>query len=505
MPKLDLSKFDAVSERARQQIYQRVLDHYKKHPDSPWSGRPLVELEKSLKAYYASMGEEYKECFRDTLPKLMQTFYDKAAKEIGTAGRYKAILGEPDAGRIKYFLDSSYQQVAMRTDKMLFDHIRSLRSLSADVFREATLTGATRREVSKRLLDRALEIKGFEFKDAAGNTWSNKSYFKTLARTELMNAARASYDDKVAEEGFDVMLLTVSGDCCEKCARYEGTLFSLTGATPGLPTKADLEADGVFHPNCTHSYSLVPNYIRQRDYDDHGKPIKNPEPVLYARNEGVAKKSAGGGNQQYASLVKARNESHDAAREAIDKINTGKVKFPDPPVVHLPNPKNAPLATGAYDVQKKQIELYDRCKPVRLAITEVHELVHRLDAKFGLTGSTLLDDFMYEVQMSESIQNYRRARLFVIDDLLKAGKLTQAQYKKLADSLDYILKDEEILARAVSQYIAKKTKNKLLLDGIADIIDSDMNHLGGGQWTDSDFKGIYREVGKLLKAIGISA
>ena len=28
--------------------------------------------------------------------------------------------------------------------------------------------------------------------------------------------------------------------------------------TAGIPSKADFEADGVFHPNCTHSYSLVP-------------------------------------------------------------------------------------------------------------------------------------------------------------------------------------------------------------------------------------------------------
>lgn len=271
MKKPDISKFDAVSNRAREQIYARVLEHFKKHPFSPWSGRPLVELEKSLRAFYESMGEEYKECFRETLPEIMKSFYDDAVKEIRKAGKYQAIIGEPDKGRIKYFLDSSYQQVAMRTDKMLFDHIRSLRILSADVFREVSLTGATRAEVSKRLLDRALEINGFEFKDVSGSTWANKSYFRMLARTELMNAARASYDDKMAEEGFDVMLLTVSGDCCEKCARYEGRLFSLSGATPGLPTKQDLIDDGVFHPNCTHSYSLMPDYVRERDYDEHGR------------------------------------------------------------------------------------------------------------------------------------------------------------------------------------------------------------------------------------------
>ena len=95
---------------------------------------------------------------------------------------------------------------------------------------------------------------------------SLKSYFNTLARTELMNAARASYDDKVTEEGFDVMKLTTSGHCCDACARFEGELFSLTGATKGLPSKEDLIEAGVFHPNCTHSYSLVPAYITETKY-----------------------------------------------------------------------------------------------------------------------------------------------------------------------------------------------------------------------------------------------
>ena len=83
-------------------------------------------------------------------------------------------------------------------------------------------------------------------------------------------ASRECYDDKMTEEGFDVMRLTVSGEPCDSCSRYENHLFSLTGATAGLPTKADLEAAGVFHPNCTHTYVLVPDYIRLRDYNPDG-------------------------------------------------------------------------------------------------------------------------------------------------------------------------------------------------------------------------------------------
>ena len=264
-------RFDAISDRAREAVYQKVLAHYQKHPNSPWSGAPLRDLENTIRQFYEDLGLRYDDAFRDTLPETMKAFYDTAVKEMQNAGLRNAVIGRPDSGRIKYFLDSTFEQVAMKTDNMSFQHIKALRTLSADVMRQMSVTGATRREVSRAMLDRAMQIPGFQFIDKAGKNWPLKSYFNTLARTELMNAARASYDDKVTEEGFDVMKLTTSGDSCDKCGKWEGKLFSLTGATPGLPTKQDLIADGVFHPNCTHSYSLVPDYIVETEYNEKGE------------------------------------------------------------------------------------------------------------------------------------------------------------------------------------------------------------------------------------------
>ncbi len=142
---------------------------------------------------------------------------------------------------------------------MSFDHIRALRSMSADVLRTASLTGASRAEVTRQFLARAQEIPGFKFTANNGAVWSNEAYFNMLTRTEMMNAGRAAYDAKCAEEGCDVVELDYGGVSCEACMKWEGKQFSLTGATKGLPTKQDLIDDGVFHPNCTHSYTAVPD------------------------------------------------------------------------------------------------------------------------------------------------------------------------------------------------------------------------------------------------------
>ena len=161
---------------------------------------------------------------------------------------------------------------------MTFDHIRQLRNFSAKVFRESTITGETRKQVSDRLENEALQVPGFQFTDIAGHRWSHKSYFEMLARTELMNGARDSYEQECAEQGYNIMLLSVSGHCCEACAKYEGQYFSIGPNKYGLPTKDDLEAAGVFHPNCTHSYSAVPDYIIEKEFGK-ADPEKNTGPT----------------------------------------------------------------------------------------------------------------------------------------------------------------------------------------------------------------------------------
>jgi len=298
------AKFDAISDKARQTIYQKVLAHYKKHPGSPWSGAPLRDLEMMIRQFYSDMGLQYDKVFRDTLPPIMQTYYDRAVEEMKTAGIRNAILGKPDSARVKYFLDSAFEQVAMKTQNMTFQHIRALRTITADVTRQMSITGATRRQVSKELLSRAMEIPGFEFIDKSGEKWQLKSYFNMLARTELMNAARASYDDKCSNEGFDVMKLTTSGNSCEHCAKYEGKLFSLSGKMDGMPSKQDLIDDGVFHPNCTHSYSLVPEYIAQKYY---GTKFKTKESVLKEAEEQKRK-------EQHEKHLKHRQEQLERAK-----------------------------------------------------------------------------------------------------------------------------------------------------------------------------------------------
>lgn len=257
-----------ICENAKRQIYRIIERHAEKYSGAAFVGKRLVELEEAVKAAYEAMGVNIGNTFANALPPIMQQFYRNAARDTGGS----AIIGVADKRRIKDALKNTFEQVAMRTQQMSFDHIRKLRNFSADIIRTATLTGASRKTVTAQLLAEANKIPGFEFIANNGAHWKSEAYFAMLARTELLSSARRAYDDKCAEDGYDVVMLSTSGNSCEKCAEWEGKIFSLTGATKGIPSKADLEADGVFHPNCTHTYSALTDY----ELEEMGLKIRQP-------------------------------------------------------------------------------------------------------------------------------------------------------------------------------------------------------------------------------------
>lgn len=249
-----VSRILAQSMRKVQDIVQRKLAAGK---DKALAGKGLVDFEQTVRAFYDSLGVKIGRSLRDGLDEGMKEAYDAAKDAMRTDGKRRAILGKPDTATINRYMQGTFEEIAMRTNKMAAEHIRHLREVGAEVFRTAAFTGQTRREVTRELMDKAAQIPGFRFIDNGGTIWKDATYFKMLARTETMNTGRAIYDDTCAKNGYDVVRLSHSGNSCEACSAYEGTIFSLTGATPGIPTKQDLLEAGVFHPNCTHTYTAL--------------------------------------------------------------------------------------------------------------------------------------------------------------------------------------------------------------------------------------------------------
>jgi hypothetical protein len=96
----------------------------------------------------------------------------------------------------------------------------------------------------------------------AGQFWSPEPYARMVARTGIADARRAGFRERYLANGVDVVEVVANGTAHDVCARWEGELLSLTGATEGLPTVAEAEEDGLFHPNCTHRYVVAVDHVQ---------------------------------------------------------------------------------------------------------------------------------------------------------------------------------------------------------------------------------------------------
>jgi hypothetical protein len=96
--------------------------------------------------------------------------------------------------------------------------------------------------------------KGLSVRTPSGRMWDASAYAKMEGKTATNDALRVARRSRYLQNGADVVVVTSTGTDHDVCAVWEGEQLSLTGATPGLPTPADARADGLWHPNCEHSY-----------------------------------------------------------------------------------------------------------------------------------------------------------------------------------------------------------------------------------------------------------
>ena len=269
--KAQAADFGRLYDAARDEIDRRLRNEAvaaAKRGAIPHSARLLAAMEQ----VYPALEKAYRDKFGKAIPYVAQSAHFMALNDLKLGGK------EFDADRVKLTLEDAYTHVAGMTANMKKKDVAFLRETVAGVEREAAMTGMTSRQVAAEFLTR-LESRpeGFKFVDAGNRVWDSKAYCEMLARTTLLNTSRQEYLNTCAENGADVVCVTVSGHCCEKCAVWENRLLSISGATKGLPTVDDAIAEGLFHPNCTHSLSEVDDYTREEEYNPDGTPKTGEE------------------------------------------------------------------------------------------------------------------------------------------------------------------------------------------------------------------------------------
>lgn len=118
---------------------------------------------------------------------------------------------------------------------------------------EGKITGKVRREIQKNIINDLKESGLTALIDKGGRRWSLEAYTNMLISTKGTEARNRGTANRLAELGYDLVLVTTHNTSHRECAVWEGKILSLTGETSGYPTVAEATDLGLFHPNCKHA------------------------------------------------------------------------------------------------------------------------------------------------------------------------------------------------------------------------------------------------------------
>jgi hypothetical protein len=136
---------------------------------------------------------------------------------------------------------------------------------------EGQITGKTLNQIKKNIIGDLKEQGLAALVDKGGRKWSLDRYSQMIIRTKMVEARNRGLSNRLAELGYDLVLVSAHGSKHYECAVWEGRVLSMTGATPGYPTLDEAQSAGLFHPNCLHAINTFVSKLNP-DYEEPTPP-----------------------------------------------------------------------------------------------------------------------------------------------------------------------------------------------------------------------------------------
>lgn len=220
-----------------------------------------AELKRLAKESGVWIDAEVKNAYKIGMEDAVHGLEILAEKELIAPNITRTMFTKPNKRAVEALIDDTSRAFA---DSLTMVG-RSVRNITGTAFQrevragiaEGVVTGRTRIEIAQGIKNE-LKANGLTaLKDKAGRNWTLDRYADMLARTKLREARNTGLQNKMLENGQDLVQVSINGSDHPACADYEGQILSLTGATPGYDTVDEAESNGLFHPNCMHTINPV--------------------------------------------------------------------------------------------------------------------------------------------------------------------------------------------------------------------------------------------------------
>ena len=152
---------------------------------------------------------------------------------------------------------------AKAADAMAIQEMNRFREVDAQISRqiEEIISESEKRRVQHALSQSKSKVdysglKGriIGHKTIDGKELGIADYIQMVAITAARNVFNEAVENAARENQEDLMRISreVRSNSCGPCRSWAGRTISITGRTPGYPTKSEAEAAGIWHPHCIH-------------------------------------------------------------------------------------------------------------------------------------------------------------------------------------------------------------------------------------------------------------
>lgn len=420
----------------------------------------------------------------------------------------------------------------------------------------------TSRALHRRILDEYLADGITGFIDKSDRRWTIGAYSEMATRSA---AARAWRDQSVASmeaAGITTFTPVIGSSACSKCAAWQGKIVTDGGQTgdimvphaiTAVPTPlhidgtlAEMRASGWGHPNCrctlapglpggpdptkysTHDPQKQADREKLRELERDVRQAKrdgDPDEIGAAQaalrrhvdETGIIRREyreqlpfadGGDANPRGRTVPTGGPEVPDvpgprvavsgeygtslkAARASIEKVHA----FPNAPGPEVRATRLRPGVQGRYMHSLNLVEMSPQATFPRL--TFAHEYGHHLDmiAGAGKPASSQLatDPWRKLFSAINASSEHRTLRA------LRASEKMPAEGKTY---ITYLLRRNELWARAYAQYIAERSGDRHMLAGVREAVGSSNAVLSSRQWSASSFGQIREAIDEVLREVG---
>jgi hypothetical protein len=128
-----------------------------------------------------------------------------------------------------------------------------------------TITGKTRREISKEIRNILSEQGVIALRDRAGKRWDLDNYSAMLTRTNLTRANNQGVINRSIEGGYSLVKVSSHASSCPLCAPWQGRVYTISGTSSKYESLDTARSGGLFHPNCRHAITTYHEVNTQQE------------------------------------------------------------------------------------------------------------------------------------------------------------------------------------------------------------------------------------------------